>query len=126
MKKSILFVLLASTTITLFAQDNSLFEKKEYISGKDTLRYRILYPINYDPAKKYPLILFLHGSGERGNDNEAQLVHGSKLFLNDANRAKYPAFVIFPQCPRTDGWGRVRRDASRKAGPAELRQPDQS
>ncbi len=114
MKKYILIALLASTTLTLFAQDNSVYEKKEYISGKDTLRYRILYPINYDPGKKYPVILFLHGSGERGSDNEAQLTHGSKLFANEANRTKYPAFVIFPQCPRADGWGRVRRDATKK------------
>ncbi len=45
--------------------------------ASDTLPYRILLPLNYDASKKYPLILVLHGAGERGNDNEAQLVHGS-------------------------------------------------
>lgn len=114
MKKITLLTLVVIATLSSLAQDNSLYEKKEYISGKDTLRYRILYPINYDPGKKYPLVLFMHGSGERGNDNEAQLVHGSKLFLNEANRTKYPAIVIFPQCPRSDGWARVGRDASKK------------
>jgi predicted peptidase len=114
MKKIISLIIIAIIATPALAQDNSAYEKKEYISGKDTLRYRILYPKNYDAKKKYPLVLFLHGSGERGNDNEAQLIHGSKLWLDEANRSKYPAIVIFPQCPRNDGWGRIRRDATRK------------
>ena len=65
------------------AQTPVSFEKKEYnfADGK-VLPYRILYPENYDKTKKYPLVLFLHGAGERGDDNEKQLVHGSKLFLD--------------------------------------------
>ena len=68
MKKPTLLTILAIATLFSFAQDSSLYEKKEYIRGTDTLRYRILYPVNYDPGKKYPLVLFMHGSGERGND----------------------------------------------------------
>ncbi len=91
-------------TILLFyldsnAQDKSLFEKHWLIQGLDTLPYRLLRPENFDSTKNYPLILFLHGSGERGNDNEAQLVHGASLFLRDSIRKNYPAVVIFPQCP---------------------------
>lgn len=96
------------------AQDNSVYEKKELIRGNDTLRYRILYPQDYNPAKKYPLILLLHGAGERGSDNQAQLLHGSGLFTNPANRQQYPAIVVFPQCPRNDFWARIDRDPSRK------------
>jgi predicted peptidase len=81
------------------AQDRSLYEKHWLIKGQDTLPYRLLLPKNYDPKKEYPLILFLHGAGERGNDNEAQLTHGWKLFLTDSIRDKYPAIVVFPQCP---------------------------
>ncbi|MEQ1675774.1 MAG: phospholipase, partial [Chitinophagaceae bacterium] len=77
-----------------FAQDLSLYQKKEYAySEGKILPYRILYPENYDKSKKYPLVLFLHGAGERGNDNEKQLVHGSKMFLTEANRTSYPAIV---------------------------------
>lgn len=90
------------------AQDKSLFKKEIYVSGGDTLRYRILLPLNYDASKKYPLILVLHGAGERGNDNEAQLVHGSYLFLKDSVREKYPAIVIFPQCPAASFWSNVQ------------------
>lgn len=95
-------------------QTAGLYEKKEFIHNGDTLRYRIMYPENYSAARKYPLVLFLHGSGERGSDNEAQLVHGARLFSDSANRKKYPAIVIFPQCPRNDFWSRISRDPNKK------------
>ena len=79
----------------LFSQ-TELFEKKNFIVENDTLRYRILAPLDYDANKKYPVHLFLHGAGERGSDNELQLFHGSNLFLNNNNRKKYKSWVIFP------------------------------
>ncbi len=91
------------------AQDLSAFEKKEFIKGKDTLRYRILYPEKYKKRKSYPLVLFLHGSGERGRDNEAQLLHGGKLFVDEKIRKHFPAIVIFPQCPPDSTWARYKR-----------------
>jgi predicted peptidase len=89
------------------AQDLSLYQKHLYISGNDTLPYRLLLPENYDPAKKYPLIYFLHGAGERGNDNEKQLTHGAKLFLREEVRKNYPAIVVFPQCAEKSFWSNV-------------------
>ncbi|SEN82056.1 Phospholipase/Carboxylesterase [bacterium A37T11] len=83
------------------------FIAKEYIVKLDTLRYRILYPERYDPSIKYPILFVLHGSGERGTDNLAQLKHGSELFLRDSIRQKYPAIVIFPQCPLNSSWSNV-------------------
>jgi len=83
---------------------NELFLKKEFIYKGDTLLYRVLFPVNYDKTKSYPLVIFLHGSGERGNDNEKQLVHGSTLFTDSLNRLNYPAIVLFPQCPANDSW----------------------
>jgi predicted peptidase len=114
MRKIISPLLLLCVAAVALAQDNSQYEKKEFIRGDDTLRYRILYPQDYQAAKKYPLILFLHGAGERGSDNEAQLVHGSTLFTDTVNRQRYPAFVIAPQCPRNDFWARIDRDPNRK------------
>ena len=97
-----------------FAQDLSLYQKKEYsYSEGKVLPYRILYPENYDKDKKYPLVLVLHGAGERGNDNEKQLVHGSKLFLSEANRKDYPAIVVFPQCPENSFWSSVSVDQNK-------------
>lgn len=69
--------------------------------------YRILLPKDYNPKKAYPLIVFLHGSGERGKDNELQLVHGADLFLKHEVRERYPAIVVFPQCPKESAWSNV-------------------
>lgn len=93
--------------ITATAQDMSQFEKKQFVDGGNTLQYRLLYPTQYDVNKKYPLILFLHGAGERGSDNEKQLVHGARMFVDSLNRAKFPAFVVFPQCPENDFWAGI-------------------
>jgi predicted peptidase len=88
------------------------YQRKEFQSGENILPYRILYPDNYDKSKEYPLILLLHGGGERGNDNEKQLVHGAKLFLNEDNRKAYPAIVLVPQCPEDSYWAAVKIDRS--------------
>lgn len=101
-------------TTLLQAQNKEAFEREVYVSGNDSLNYRILYPENFDQKKEYPLLLFLHGAGERGSDNEKQLVHGSTLFLDEQNREKYPAIVIFPQCPKDDYWAKVNVDRSEK------------
>lgn len=89
------------------AQDISLFEKHLFIQNGDTLPYRLLLPENYDALKKYPVVFFLHGAGERGNDNEKQLIHGAKLFLQEENRKKFPAIVVFPQCATNSFWSNV-------------------
>jgi len=78
-------------------------------SNNDTLRYRELLPENYNAQRKYPLVLFLHGAGERGSDNLAQLTHGSMMFTNPVNQEKYPAIVLFPQCPKDFFWSFERR-----------------
>lgn len=96
------------------AQEKELFVKRYFISSqRDTLPYRILYPEDYDKKKKYPLVLFLHGGGERGNDNEKQLVHGTKIFLDPQNRKRYPCIVIAPQCMMDSQWPSAKYDRSK-------------
>ncbi|WP_238989341.1 carboxylesterase family protein [Mucilaginibacter terrigena] len=90
------------------AQTNSAFDRGSFINKTDTLAYRILFPKKFDPTKKYPLIIVLHGAGERGSDNEAQIKYGPKLFLNDTIRQNYPAIVVFPQCPANSFWSNVK------------------
>ena len=73
-----------------------------------TLPYRLLRPQNYDPAQKYPLVVLLHGAGERGTDNAAQTKYGAPLFAKPEVRQKYPAFVLVPQCPPDQTWSAVK------------------
>ena len=94
----------------LNSQELKLYEKEIFIYENDTLNYRILKPLNYNPNKQYPVHLFLHGSGERGNDNSSQLTHGGKLFLKKENREKYNSWVIFPQCSKNDRWPSLSSD----------------
>ena len=55
-------------------------------------------------ARNIPLLIFLHGAYEKGNDNEAQLDIGGRYFLADSNRRNFPAVIVFPQCPSNDVW----------------------
>lgn len=100
----------------LMAQDLSAYLKKHLVVAGDTLPYRLLLPQDYNPEKRYPLILFLHGAGERGHDNEDQLIHGGAWFLQPENRQHFPAIVVFPQCATDSYWSRVdfKMDSSGK------------
>ncbi|MCM4157213.1 prolyl oligopeptidase family serine peptidase [Gramella sp. AN32] len=110
MQNKIIWLLLIACGFQLQAQDKQEFKKEHLIQNKDTLNYRILYPPHFSKDSIYPVVLFLHGAGERGNDNETQLVHGSDLFLKTENRENYPAIVIFPQAPKEDYWAQVDVD----------------
>lgn len=103
----VFFAMIAFTSTQSFAQDTTLFKKVVFAKNGDTLNLRVLYPKNFDASKKYPILFFLHGSGERGSDNESQLVHGSKQFLKDSVRNAFPSIVVFPQCPADDYWSDV-------------------
>jgi predicted peptidase len=81
-----------------------LLEAKTLTEGKAALSYRLLKPATVEEGKKYPLVIFLHGSGERGDDNKAQLKHGVAEFAK--RRKEFPCFLIAPQCPAGQrGWG---------------------
>lgn len=108
----VFIILFLASNVT--AQQNADYQYKEYKKGDKTLNYRILFPNDFDKEKKYPLILFLHGMGERGSDNESQLTHGADFFKDGIK--KHPAIVLFPQCPETDYWANLSRPD--KAGAA--------
>ena len=103
-------MVLAAALVARAADDvppamTGLFEARVYADGTgETLGYRMMKPKNYDAAKKYPLVLFLHGAGERGSDNVAQLKHGMAVFSSDEFQAKNPALIIVPQVPPNQKW----------------------
>jgi len=84
---------------------SKIFEPREYIgTNKKPLKYRLLKPLGYEFGKKYPLLVFLHGAGERGNDNTVTLKHGAREFANEERRKMYPTYVLIPQCPTDAKW----------------------
>lgn len=101
----LLIVLFYFGSISNSFSQSSLFSFEKYISPNgDTLNYRQLMS-DYDPITKYPLVIFLHGSGERGNDNKAQLKWGVMNFASSQNMKNHPSIVIAPQCPKDMSWG---------------------
>ncbi|MEK9604593.1 MAG: alpha/beta hydrolase-fold protein [Flavobacteriaceae bacterium] len=106
MKKTIITSMILSFGLS-FGQT---YESEIFEHNKKTLPYRILLPENFNPENAYPLLMILHGAGERGDDNVSQLFHGGKLFQSDSFRSKYPAIVVFPQCPKGSYWANVLRD----------------
>src|SRR5262245_5157556 len=87
------------------------------------LPYRLLEPAKAAAGTKYPLVVFLHGAGERGNDNQKQLVHGMNDFASDEIMAKYPAFVVAPQCPEGKRWVEVDWTLDAHQMPAQPSEP---
>ena len=109
MKKFLFLVLALTFGHLLQAQEQlpetSLFEARCHVESNDTLPYRLYRSQKADTMKEtMPLVIFLHGAGERGNDNRAQLKHCIKYFLNDTVTNRYPFLLMVPQCPNERRW----------------------
>ncbi len=84
----------------------------------EMFRYRLMKPETIEQGKSYPLVLFLHGAGERGDDNAAQLAYLPREMASETNRKAFPCFVLAPQCRKGKKWVDVDwSDASAAAMP---------
>ena len=75
-----------------------------------TLPYRLLKPKTIEDGKRYPLVVFLHGAGERGDDNRAQLKFLPTWMATEEARESHPCFLLAPQCRSDKWWANFRRD----------------
>jgi beta-glucanase (GH16 family)/predicted esterase len=97
-----------SCCLTSIVRADEDFKARKYSSADGhALLYRIHTPKNMDTSNAYPLILFFHGAGERGDDNERQLVHGVKPMLDYSRASGSPAIIVAPQCPKDEQWVNV-------------------
>jgi predicted peptidase len=71
--------------------------------GSVTYKYQVYVPASYTPSKKWPVVFFLHGAGERGADGERQTDLGLPARLREMN--DFPAIVVMPQCGPGLWWG---------------------
>ena len=69
-----------------------------------SFNYVVNLPKDYDENKTYPLVFFLHGAGERGDDLEVACRHGYMRYVREQG-AEYPFLFVAPQCPGWDYWG---------------------
>ncbi len=103
---NLLVILFTISGTSAFSQ-SELFSYETYNNAEgETLKYRQLMT-DYDSKSKYPLVIFLHGSGERGDDNEAQLKWGVLSFANNEVMKNYRPIVIAPQCPQDMTWDNI-------------------
>jgi predicted peptidase len=104
----VFFLFIVFFPLLTFSQNEYVFEKQIFMpKSGDTLNYRLMRPVNADSSKGYPLVLFLHGAGERGNDNSSQLVNGALNFASTLNRKIFPCYLVAPQCPKKFRWVEV-------------------
>jgi len=72
-------------------------------AGK-VLLYRLAEPAKVEAGKKYPLVVFMHGAGERGNDNEAQLKNATRFILSYMREKGADGYFLAAQCPKDKQW----------------------
>ena len=73
------------------------------VAGKD-YHYQVYVPLNFGSQKSWPVILFLHGSGERGSDGLLQTDVGLPHAIRQ-NSSRFPFVVVIPQCSQDTTWG---------------------
>ena len=98
--KNALMSVLFFGAIAMFAEEKAeSFEKQITVTVK--ARYLVILPEGYQADKKYPLLLFLHGSGERGDNLELVKTHGP---FSKVKELKLPFIIVAPQCPSNKYW----------------------
>nr|WP_249291466.1 hypothetical protein [Campylobacter curvus] len=88
----------SSAVKNLIVDDFKQLEFKDPKTGQ-TLRYNLFVPKNYDKAKSYPLVLFMHDAGVTGTNTIATLIqgNGATSWAGAEIQAKHPCFVLAPQ-----------------------------
>ena len=105
----IFILVLLVLTVCLAQEREKILAPKVFTNARqEALLYRLFVPRNYDRRKKYPLVVYLHGGGGRGNDNLKQIEGGNgyliDLFTQAETQSRYPSFVVAPQSPMQEGW----------------------
>jgi predicted peptidase len=104
-----ILVILFCTAYTTERQNiEALYKSNIYTeSGAGSIPYRILEPSAPQKSFKYPLVLFLHGAGERGIDNIKQLLAGCNILTEAINSSGYKCYILAPQCPEGQAWSNI-------------------
>ncbi len=111
LKIFILIVILSLVSLFLLANKKSMLSSFlsikmsaiKFNDGPNYLNYRLYKPKN-KTEELYPLVIYLHGGGQGGDDNLKQLDKVVYFFTQAGLQKKYPSFVIAPQCPLGKQW----------------------
>ncbi len=86
--------------VPLFSQEIFLARQASFESEK--FRYRVFVPKDRKDGEKLPVMLYLHGSDERSDDNEGQLSGPAPTIFANPNNFRF--VIVFPQCPAGRFW----------------------
>jgi predicted peptidase len=102
--KACMVVLLSLCAATAFARkhETGFLDRTVSLNG-ESYRYQVYVPRDFDSKKKWPVILFLHGAGERNDDGLQQTDVGIGHAIR-ANAARFPFIVVMPQCRKDKRW----------------------
>ncbi|MDX1911880.1 MAG: glucoamylase family protein, partial [Saprospiraceae bacterium] len=91
---------------------HGFFQRKIYQDqAGNKLAYQLMKPDKKgQPRSGYPLVVFLHGSGERGTHNHEHMRNGVHAFCEKWVREKHPHYLLVPQCPPDQRWGGGSKD----------------
>lgn len=121
----VMMAMVVNTTVALAAEPVQVtFEAHVFRSAtnaNESLPYVVAKPANWDVKKKYPLLVFLHGAGERGTDNQNQLKWG-RSWMEQAV-TQFQAVVVVPQCPDDCRWVEVDWGLPAHDMPKEMSRP---
>lgn len=95
--------LLAACTCVVNCTPHSRYLERTVVVNGHRFKYRVWLPPRYTKLRRWPVILFLHGSGERGDDNLRQVTLGLGPAL-ERHGDRYKAVVVFPQCHFGEEW----------------------
>lgn len=99
----------APTSSPISQEQTNVFNENLFVNARnEKMRYLLFVPKGYDKQKKYPLVLWLHGGGSRGDDLKLLLrygdEHGLGYFARLDNQSKYPSIIVAPQCAQNRLW----------------------
>ena len=98
-----LLLILSTAMPSLAGTQTGFLDRTVTVSGI-TYRYQVFVPADFSKKKSWPVILFLHGAGERGSDGLLQtdvgIAHAIRL-----HNSRFPFIVVIPQCGEGKIWG---------------------
>lgn len=100
----VVFGVFALLVMPAFARkhETGFLDRTVSVSGAD-YKYQVFVPANWDKHKKWPVLLFLHGAGERGDDGILQTEVGIGHAIREG-AARFPLVVVMPQCRKDHVW----------------------
>ncbi len=86
-----------------YAKNETGFVDRSLKIGGVVYRYQVYVPEGWNKSHQWPVVLFLHGAGERGDDGmlQTQVGIGTAIRLH---RDRFPCIVVMPQCRRSIWW----------------------